>query len=139
MPKLLSKKMRYRMTSDAVDFFERNVVRRVSQDEAIVADPATGGQKGSKLARFDLLPWEELFEVAELYGVGAAKYAERNWELGYKWSLSFAALLRHLVLFWCGESLDKETGKHHLTSVVFHALAMMHFDVHKKGSDDRSV
>src|SRR5690625_7397406 len=55
----------------------------------------TGGQKGSKKARFDLIPVVPLWEVAEVYGKGAEKYEDRNWERGYDWSLSFAALRRH--------------------------------------------
>jgi hypothetical protein len=93
--------------------------------ETIVVDETTGGMKGSKLARFDLL------------GRGAEKYDERNWEKGYKWSLSFAALHRHLQQFWTGETYDQETGSHHLTSVVFHALALMYFGNNDKGTDNR--
>jgi hypothetical protein len=88
---------------------------------------STGGEKGSKLARFDLLPWDQLWKVAELYGRGAKKYDDRNWEKGYPVSLSMAALVRHLSLFWQGEDNDPETGCSHLASVIFHALAMMRF------------
>lgn len=97
----------------------------------------SGGQKGQKLARFDLLPVEPLFEVARLYGAGAEKYEDRNWELGVAWSLSFAALQRHAWLFWSGEQLDPETKRHHLSSVIFHAMALMEFDFKAKGTDDR--
>lgn len=43
--------------------------------EVRVTDPETGGQKGQKPARFDLIP-PAIWEVAELYGKGAAKYTE---------------------------------------------------------------
>ena len=105
--------------------------------EVRVTDPTTGGQKGKKPARFDLLPQGPLWEVAELYGKGAEKYADRNWEKGYAWSLSFAALSRHLSLFWQGEYLDSETGCPHLASVVFHAFALMEFYAQGSGTDDR--
>lgn len=105
--------------------------------EVRIVNESTGGEKGSKPARFDLLPWEELWEVAELYGAGAEKYAPRNWELGYDWSLSFASLHRHLALFWGGESYDEETKAHHLTSVIFHALALMQFEKTHPELDDR--
>lgn len=105
--------------------------------ETRVTDGATGGQKGSKLARFDLLPVRPLFEVARLYGAGAAKYEDRNWERGFNWSLSFAALQRHALLFWAGEQLDPETQRHHLASVIFHAMALMEFEAGGKGTDDR--
>lgn len=96
-------------------------------EEVTVTNPLTGGQKGSKMERFDLLPWPELAEVARLYGQGASKYSARNWEKGYEVSLSFAALMRHLTAFWGGEDYDKQTGCHHLASVIFHASAMMRF------------
>ncbi len=105
-------------------------------EERIVNDK-TGGAKGQKRARFDLLPWEELWDVAELYGIGATKYAEHNWRKGYKWGLSMQALHRHLAQFWNGESLDPETKCHHLTSVIFHALAMLYFEKHFPELDDR--
>lgn len=65
---------------------------------------STGGAKGQKEARFDLLPTGPLKELAVLYGRGAIKYDETNedanWKRGYAWSLSYAALLRHLQLWW---------------------------------------
>lgn len=88
---------------------------------------STGGQKGSKQARYDLIPAGPLRLVAELYGKGAEKYDDRNWELGYDWNLSFAALQRHAWQFWNGEDLDQETGKPHLASVIFHAMALLEF------------
>ena len=99
---------------------------------------STGGQKGRKLARFDLLPVGPLTEVARLYGRGAEKYADRNWENGYPWSLSFAAMQRHAWAFWGGESIDPENERHHLASVIFHALALMQFEMSELGDDDRS-
>ena len=110
----------------------------VQPGEDRTVDPATGGEKGSKLARFDLLPWDALWHVAEHYGRGAAKYADRNWEKGFKWSLCHAALHRHLAQFWqMGERTDAETGGHHLAAVAFHALALLAFDLRLAGTDDR--
>lgn len=94
-------------------------------EERVVAD--TGGAKGQKLARFDLIPVDALWQVAEMYGKGAEKYDERNWERGYDWSLSFAAMMRHAQQFWSGEDMDEETGMCHMASVAWHALAMLHF------------
>ena len=86
---------------------------------------STGGEKGSKLARYDLIPAGPLHTLAELYGKGADKYEDRNWERGYEWSLSFAALNRHLWLFWQGVNIDAETGLPHLAAVAWHAFALM--------------
>lgn len=93
----------------------------------------TGGSKGQKPQRYDLIPPGPLDKLAELYGIGAAKYGEnRNWERGYDWSLSFAALQRHAWAFWSGEDNDTETGLPHMASVAFHALALIEFmDTHR--------
>lgn len=112
--------------------------RPTDPGETIYQDPVTGGRKGSKLARFDLLPPEVLFEVAEHYGKGARKYAARNWERGYPWGLSFAAMQRHANLWWGGEDNDAETGSHHLAAVIFHAMALLTFTRRHLGTDDRS-
>lgn len=97
----------------------------------------TGGEKGSKMARYDLLPPEALQAVAELYGKGAEKYAAHNWRRGYDWSLSFAALQRHAWQFWNGEDFDSETGAPHMASVAFHALALITFMTEQAAFDDR--
>lgn len=105
--------------------------------EVRVVNSQTGGQKGSKKARFDLIPGQALTELAEHYGAGSEKYEDRNWELGYNWSLSFAALMRHAWQFWNGEDLDEETGSKHMIAVAWHALALAHFMDHMKDLDDR--
>lgn len=108
------------------------------RDEVRVRDPVTGGEKGSKLARYDLLPVLPLHELAEHYGRGSKKYDDRNWEKGYKWSLSFAALCRHLFAWWGGEEIDAETGANHMTAVAWHAFALREFQAWDLGTDDRA-
>ena len=105
--------------------------------ETRVVNPVTGGEKGQKLARFDLIPVRPLWRVAELYGQGATKYEDRNWERGYNWSLSYAALMRHITEFWGGEDADPKDGNSHLASVVFHALALMEYEDTHPELDDR--
>ena len=104
----------------------------------MVTDPLTGGKKGQKLARFDLIPPDTLNEVAKHFGRGALKHADRNWERGYAWGLSYAALNRHLTAWWGGEEIDKETGGHHLDAVAVHALFLRTFVLRNIGTDDRS-
>lgn len=106
-------------------------------EEVRVVDPETGGAKGSKLARFDLLPWDALWAVAERFGAGAKKYEERNWERGYAWGLSHAAQHRHDAAFQMGEDLDPETGQPHLAAVAWHALVRLAFYLRGAGTDDR--
>lgn len=107
--------------------------------ELRIRNPITGGEKGKKRARFDLIPPHALIQVAEHYGKGAEKYEDRNWERGYEWSLSFAAMQRHAWAFWTGEDYDPETATHHLAAVVFHAFALMTFGVTHPELDDRTI
>lgn len=100
-------------------------------------DPETGGRKETKLARFDLIPPDILHELAEHYGRGAAKYGERNMENGYPWSLSYAALQRHLNAWWQGEDDDPETGHSHLIAAAWHCFTLLWFLRHRRGTDDR--
>lgn len=67
---------------------------------------STGGQKGVKLARFDLIPAGPLRELAEHYGRGARKYANHQWRQGYEWSKSIGALGRHFNDFMAGKDYD---------------------------------
>lgn len=105
--------------------------------EIRITNAETGGQKGQKLARFDLLPAGSLLAIAEHFGKGAAKYEDRNWERGYNWSLSFGALQRHLWAWWNGEDIDEETGSSHLAAAGFHVLALLEFLKTHPELDDR--
>lgn len=109
--------------------------RRVT--ETIVTDPHTGAQKASKLERYDLIPTGPLEKLARHYGVGALKYPARNWEGGYAWSLTYAALQRHANQFWSGEDIDPETGSPHLAAVAWHAFALLEYMQTHPEKDDR--
>lgn len=98
---------------------------------------STGGEKGTKPARYDLIPVEALEQVAMLYGKGAEKYSEHNWRKGYEWSKSYASLQRHVNAFWSGEDDDPEMQLPHLASVVFHAFTLMTFMNEQRAFDDR--
>lgn len=111
----------------------------MDKGEVVVTEnTATGGQKEQNDIRLDLLPVEALWEVARVYGIGARKYEVNNWRKGYEWSNSYAAMQRHALRFWDGESMD-EGGFHHLAAVVFHALALMTFEREYPQGDDRFV
>ncbi len=107
------------------------------QEERRVVDPVTGGAKGQKLQRFDLIPPEYEWELAEHYGKGAVKYDDNNWLLGYKWSLSYQALRRHLNQWWRGEDRDPETSTHHLIAVIWHSIALYTYQLRGLGTDNR--
>lgn len=125
---------------------------------------STGGEKGTKLARFDLIPAGPERELAEHYGVGATKYADHNYRRGYEWSKSIAAIRRHQNAFEAGLDYDvcsndpegcshvdtegrpfvaaredacfNHTGSHHMVAVAWHAFALLEFkDTHPEFDD----
>jgi hypothetical protein len=108
------------------------------QRQTILTDPKTGGKKGTKSARYDLIPSDSLDEVAKVYGYGASIYAPRNWECGYAWGLSIAALERHVSAFKQRQDIDPESGLPHLAHAVFHCLSLMRFMRSYPDGDDRS-
>jgi Domain of unknown function (DUF5664)/Domain of unknown function (DUF4406) len=122
--------------------------------EQRVTDTTTGGQKGSKIEAYALIPAEPLRWLAEMFGRGALKYDARNWEKGYDWSLSFSAMQRHAWAHWNGELLipqtpdgepdDPTAGVPHLTAVAWHAFAMLEwvlrvFEGDHSPQDDRPL
>ena len=108
----------------------------IDRTETKTKDPNSGGEKGSKLARFSLIPPEFLWNLAEHYGKGAKKYADRNWEKGYNWGLTCDALERHYHLWKLGEQIDPETGSHHLIAMAWHVIALFTFELRGLGKDD---
>ena len=55
--------------------------------------------------------------------MGAAKYAERNWEKGMPFSRCVASLKRHLMKFQQGKR-DED----HLAAIMFNAMALIHYE-----------
>lgn len=98
---------------------------------------STGGEKGVKPQRYDLIPIGPLNQLATLYGNGAAKYAAHNFRKGYEWSKSYAAAMRHMTSFWNGEDIDPEMGVPHVICAAFHMFALAEFMEFHQEFDDR--
>lgn len=101
--------------------------------EVRITDAETGGQKGQKMARFDLIPPEFLRQLALVYGGGSQKYDDNNWRKGYAWNLSVGALQRHLNAWLLGEDNDPEVSElagepvSHLAQVAWHCATLLTF------------
>lgn len=105
--------------------------------EEVRTENATGGQKGSKPSRFDLLPPEALDELARVYGMGAKKYSDTNYLKGYEYRKSLAAMLRHINEWNLGNTYDDESGLHHLSHAAWHCFTLMTYEWNGLGEDDR--
>jgi hypothetical protein len=110
--------------------------------ETRIVDPETGGEKGSKIERFDLIPAEVRRQDALVYGAGAKKYADDNWRKGYSWRLSLAAMYRHINKFELGEVYDEELTElagepvQHLAAARWHCATLMTFWEDELGTND---
>jgi hypothetical protein len=122
--------------------------RRGLMSEEVRSVSSTGGEKGVKLERYDLIPVGPLQELARLYGNGALKYDDRNWERGYEWGKSYAALQRHANAFWGGEDFDSHqpdcdpgctthTGAHHMAAAAWHCFVLIEFATTHPEFDNR--
>lgn len=98
---------------------------------------STGGEKGRKLTEIGFLDPVALEMVGRVAGFGAQKYASFNFLKGYNWSLSYNALLRHLMAFMRGEDIDSESGMPHIAHAAWQALALCSFWQRNIGTDDR--
>ena len=112
-------------------------LRERATEETRERDPLTGGEKGKKLAELGAIDPDSLMELAKVAGYGSGKYSRLNYMKGYKWSLSYDAMQRHLLLFWGGESIDPESGLHHLAHAAWHCMTLLSYDERELGTDDR--
>lgn len=125
------------MSKKELTIAEMADLARQGESEVRTTNDKTGGEKGVKLFRYDLVPAYPLKELALLYGLGATKYADRNWERGYDWSKSYGALQRHANQWWLGETYDAEMNVSHMTNVAWHAFALAQFEQTFPDLDDR--
>ncbi len=107
----------------------------MGEERRVVAD--TGGAKGQKLAQLGAIDPAALIELAKVGGMGAEKYDRSNYLKGYDWSLCFDAMMRHALAFWSGEEVDPESGIPHMAHAAWHCLALVSFQKHELGTDDR--
>jgi len=64
---------------------------------------------------YSLTPWAALEEVVKVLTYGAKKYSRDNWQHVTPFKERYlAAALRHIVAYARGETIDPESGLHHL-------------------------
>lgn len=89
---------------------------RISYGEGnAIREPSTG--KG----RHDLITPFGINRLAKWYELGAAKYADRNWEKGMPYSRYIGSAFRHLLAFMMGKE-DED----HLAACAWNVFAIMH-------------
>lgn len=86
--------------------------------------------------RHDLVPHFAQEQYALVLTKGSEKYADRNWELGMKWSSVIASLKRHTLAFERGEDYDKESGILHSAHIMCNAAFLTeYYKIYPQGDD----
>lgn len=96
--------------------------------------PSPEGTKfDSGKLRWDLIPFDCLEEVVDIYGRGAEVHGDDNWKSVDRGpERYFAALMRHLAAYRRGEEFDEAWHTRHLAHVVWNALALLWFQTHPR-------
>ena len=75
-------------------------------------------------------------QYAKVLTKGSEKYAERNWELGMKWSKVLDSLKRHILAIERGEDYDPEDGLLHSAHAMCNAAFLTeYYKIYPQGDD----
>lgn len=77
--------------------------------------------------RMDLIPADSLRDLADVYTMGAKKYADENWRKGIEWKRIYGAILRHLTLWFLGQDVDLESGLSHLAHAAWGCFTLLNY------------
>ena len=99
-----------------------------------------GEHKDEGKSRVDLIPADILLAIGDVFGWGAKKYAERNWEEGILFSKLYGSAMRHAFKWFCGVDYDDESGLHHLDCTIANLMMIRSYKAEQKDAcDDRPV
>lgn len=91
--------------------------------------PEGGGVKhDAHKPRWDLLPYDAIARVVDVFTHGARKYGVGNWERGIAFPRLFAATMRHLVARVGGTRIDPDSGLPHLAHAAANVLMALALD-----------
>lgn len=89
--------------------------------------------------RYELIPYDVLKEIADVFAYGAEKYHDNSWRTNKPAAVSrtFASIMRHLTEFMLGNDWDPESGKSHLAHACTQLMMLMHVYRVFPETDDR--
>lgn len=77
-------------------------------------------EKGSP--RYEMLPWDVLDEVVEVFMFGGEKHGEQDFKSNHNAEEYYAKIVRHAKECFAGRKFDNESGKHHAAHIATDAL-----------------
>jgi hypothetical protein len=106
----------------------------------MVGEQAVRYDKGKN--RLALMSIPALWEIGQVYTMGAVKYKDRDWEKGMPYTKTMDAALRHVFKWMAGHRNDEESGLHHLAHAAWNLIALLHYELGNYDMgllDDRSI
>ena len=85
----------------------------------------------------ELLSYNAMKQIAEVFGHGAVKYGRYNYRSGLSWSRVIGAAYRHLGAFNSGENTDPETGASHIAHLGCCVFMLLDYIAEHPELDDR--
>ena len=87
--------------------------------------------------RYELLPVEPIEEVVKILTYGAVKYEDNNWKYVEPFEdRYYGAMWRHIMKWRIGQTIDPESGFHHLGSAMCCILFLLHRDLENEASEE---
>lgn len=97
-----------------------------------------GGKRSNEgKAPVHLLVPEAMEAEARVWGMGAEKYGEYNWQKGMEYTTVLGCAMRHLMAIMRGEDIDPESGLPHAAHVKTNMSMLIFYMQHKPECDDR--
>jgi hypothetical protein len=100
-------------------------------------DVGEGVKHDATKPRWDLLPYDAVGHVVEVFTHGAAKYGAGNWDRGIAFGRLFAATMRHLVARWRGAHTDPDSGLPHPAHAAVNVLMALALDTRNQRGEPR--
>ena len=103
-----------------------------ADDDGVVKDD-------SGKTRYELVPFDSLKSIADVFAYGADKYYDNSWrtQTPAEFSRTFGSIMRHLTQWFTGEDVDPESSHSHLAHAATQIMMLMHVQANFPDRDDR--
>lgn len=88
---------------------------------------------------WSLIDYPSIEPMAKVLMYGCEKYDRDNWKKGLTVTSVIDSLMRHIVAFKQGETLDEESGLPHIGHAMCNLMFMQYYLDNKPELDDRSL
>lgn len=102
-----------------------------------LSNPAEAARFDKGKLRMELVPAVAMEALARVFGNGADKYGDFNWQKGLPWLQPYASCMRHMLAWWEGEDNDQESGLPHLYHALANVTMLLEYAKKRKGRDNR--